>query len=274
VIHTVLVLDADQDLTRADGAPLSPLAVASEGVPVVAGARADATMLVRPIRLDAVAIRAPGWTPRELVRPALECSPWAGGLAEGASCVWWAQGVPVAGPIVVEGLLWNHRFRRVVQPDPREGIAIARELAAVGRLSDDARVRVEAAARACVGAWAMFVTWGGTAGYIDGASEGVASFGGSSHSTAVDKVEVKIGEPRVRPLDLHAQLAPAIEKCHATDEHVEIFVETTYEEIVHVAVTAPPAMRHCIEEAVWDTELVLPHGKVFDSTRATFGSPR
>jgi hypothetical protein len=76
------------------------------------------------------------------------------------------------------------------------------------------------------------------------------------------------------PLELSAQLAPAVAACHPGDHHVDIEVELTREEIVEVTVTGgTAALRACVTEGVWNTTLSLaaPEQREHDVVVTSFG---
>jgi hypothetical protein len=223
---------------------------------------ADALVLLRPLAFEHVTISAPGWTGFSASDMARTCHfDQPATFDEGRSCEWWGHGEASAGPIKLEGVVWNHKVVRVLRPDPSAGRTLARELGKLGTSFDDAvRAEIDRAAFAVNSVWSMIGTWGGAGGYADLNGElggfgmsGCGCGGGSSDSVGIGR----IGHISTK-LDLRAQLERGIEKCKRDHARVEIDLELTKDEIVDVAVTtADRALHDCVVEAVWETTIVL-----------------
>lgn len=250
LVNTAVV--GGETLARDDEAVLAPLAKATRGITVRGGG--DATMLARPIALDHVTIATPGWTELHSDRT----GPFA--FAEGSSSTWLGISTLPPQPITISGLLWNTPVTRVVRPDPARGLALARELAASSQLGDEGlQDRVELAALAVSSRWSLFATWGGSGGYADTTGSGYGyglvcgcdGGGGFGQGRGVGGM--------VEPVeDLHPQLARAIASCRPEGE-ITVGLELTFAEIVDVTVAArSEPLRRCVEEAIWNTWLVIP----------------
>ncbi|MCX5748230.1 MAG: VWA domain-containing protein [Proteobacteria bacterium] len=285
LVH-VVALDRSDTLTRDGNAKFASLAVATAGI-AVRGGGGDATpdaavLLVRPVTLDAVEVRAPGWTATEGV-DACQLDE-DGGLGEGASCRWWFVGNGLAGPIVVAGKLWGHPVTRVLRPDPTRGMALARELVGMqASLEEALMAKVADAAHAVSERWSMFAAWGGTGGY--GESEiGLGRYGTGSCCDRGTGSSAIGSRPRMqRQLDVSMQLRDVLRACHAERSRVEFTLETTLAEIVDVKITMIPGMRdadtaatraattRCIEEAIWDLALAIQDPPFHTTTELAIG---
>ena len=254
---------------RDDDTALAPLAAATAGLAArtTSGTRFDATVLVRPISLDRVAVRAPGWTAIDAEHGACEGLVDAS-LGEGEACAWWGRGRPSTGPIVVEGYLWGRRVTRVVRPDPARGIELARALTATGTLDHEADLadEIALAARAVNRMWSLYGEWGGPHAHPDALfGIGATCCGPSGHGTifGVGSGGTFTGRPR---LDLAPQLAGRVARCGLGAHRVVADVETTRSEIVDVRVrvlapVAPAEARRleaCVADAIWDTAITVP----------------
>ena len=259
LVHVVTVDDASP-LTRDSDTIMAKLAEGTGGIAARSGIpeqTLDATMLVRPIRIDALDITAPGWD--DTLDTTCETT-----LDEGTGCTWWGQGTSVAGPIAIEGLIWGKRIRRIVTPDGARGIELARELVNMRLLDDDAGDRAERIARAATRSWAFYGEWGQPGGY----GFGSASFHGghgSFRTRATPAPTVRIGQVHgpLPLVDLSPQFAHVISRCHLGEAHVEAKIELTEAEIVEVHVLAPPAVSRCVEDEIWDTAVTPPDPRMF-----------
>lgn len=265
IVHTIALSEATGELERADDAALAPVAAATTGI-AVSGVldetgRVDATILARPIALDHVKVRAPGW--HALANATSTCRDDES-IREGSSCTWWGEGTASSGDVVVEGLVWNRALSRTVRPDPARARTLARTLSALGGFSDGVQREIDRLAGALNDVWSLFGTWGGTAGYADLPSGGGTGWGticdcgtpatighgsGTGSGTRTDFSEL-----------IRTQLADAVTGCHPDGARVGLVVETTLEEIVSVEVSITPAaaaVHDCILEAVWNVPLKL-----------------
>jgi hypothetical protein len=256
LVHVVAV-DEASPLERDDNSSGAALAQKSGGFAVRVGppernVEVDATMLLRPTQIDAFDISAPGW--KEFSTVASTCNPE---LVEGESCVWWGEGDTIAGPLKIEGWIWGTRVDRIVTPNPNRKVELARELSTMSILVDDAEKRVNKAARAVNAEWSLYAEWGPHGGYEH--AFGTTRGGMSGRSARIPTVSIgRPGRGRVLPsLDLAPQLAGIVARCNLDGLHVEAEIETTLSEIVEVAVVAPPMVATCVEDAIWDTALVL-----------------
>ena len=187
-------------------------------------------------------------------------------MKEGESCEWWGHGAVAAGPIEIDGALWNHHVVRVLRPDPTAARTLARSLSAFGSsLGDQLDAEIDRAAFAVDSAWSLLATWGGTGGYKDLAGD-LGGFGtsgcGCGSGGSSDTIGIGHFGTIAPRLDLRSQLQAAVEaRCHLGTTHVRVALEMTLDEIVDVQVTMPPdqrALADCVVEAVWDTAVVLP----------------
>jgi hypothetical protein len=232
----------------------------------------DATILVRPISIDNVDVVA---ADLERVDRSLgqDCDTT---LHEGMSCAWLGEGTGAAGPITITGLMWNTPIKRVVRADPTQARVLARLLSVTRILDPELQTQVDQVALAVNSVWSLFAKWGGDGGYEDVGgfgTIGVGRIGTSSHDHSIGTS----GGRGTAPLDLRAQLQPAIDSCHAGEAEVAVSVETTLEEIVDVSVVvtpAVPAVASCITEAVWDTTLRVAGAPPRTMTRVAFGNKR
>ena len=170
-------------------------------------------------------------------------------------------------PVVVtlNGRLWGRRWHAVL-PVVRADREVAR--AALTDLDDDA-LRDAAAPLAEVvdDRHAFYAWWGGTGGYrIDGEEVGIADGAcGCDYGGVVGGDLQGIPSPPAvvdSPAVLEAQLRAAIGRCALTGASGTLHVELTGEdEIVDVAAQLwggrgdRAATVHCIEEAVWVTQV-------------------
>lgn len=272
LVHVVAV-EADGELTRDDDdAVLAPLAAATGGMAVRAGVSADAaldaTMLVRPISLDLITVTAPGWT--QIAKT--EEGTCGDRLVEGAACAWWAEGDPLAGPLTIEGFVWGRKVARVLAPDAARAHELARTFPDADALAEEHRAQLRVAARAVNAHWSLYAEWGGPDGYDDGFGMLRGTSCCSSGSTASHTIGFTSSRatPRPPPLDLAPQLAHVARTCDLRGARVEAAIETTLSEIVDVRVTAPPAVRACVEDAIWATALVVPAAYRQTTTRVAF----
>lgn len=258
LIHVVAVDEAGE-LSRTQEALGTALAESTGGIAVRVGADPDpdATPLVRPVRIDDLAIEGPGWRRFASAQPG-SCGTT---LDEGHGCTLLAEGDALAGPLLVEGRIWGRRVQRIVTPDLGRRVELARVLMDSPLLDDRARSRARTLARAANAAWAFYGAWGRPGGYEIGsmATRG-SSCCDSASASHVAQVRVTTGRPRP-PLpvhDLSPQFAHAVTRCGLGDAHVEAALELTGDEIVGVQVVAPAAVAGCVEDAIWDTALVVP----------------
>jgi hypothetical protein len=216
-------------------------------------------MLARPISLDHVRVRTPGWQALSTAHACPETEDDATtSLAEGTQCTWWGQGDAVSSPFVVEGLLWNERVERVVRADLSRSLEVVRELSAMRVLDEELQKLAERAARAVNSVWSLYTSWGGDDGYSDGMGFGRGGFGmscggcggGIGHGGGFGTMG-----PRG---DLAAELERIVRTCKP-EQVVDVDVETTLDEIVDVEVKAVSAdLRTCVQEALWNAWLASP----------------
>lgn len=262
LVHVVTV-DETSQLVRESDTNTAKLAEGTGGIAALSGIPEqplDATMLVRPIRIDALEITAPGWKRfRETLETTCENT-----LDEGMGCTWWGEGEAVAGPLAIEGMIWGKRITRIVTPDGSRGVELARELVNMRVLDDDASDRAERVARAATRTWSFYAEWGRPGGYTFGS----ASFHGGHGSISTRSASVPtvtIGQVRgpLPLVDLSSQFAHVISRCQLGEAHVEAKIELTEAEIVEVHVLAPPAVARCVEDEIWDTTVTPPDPRMF-----------
>jgi hypothetical protein len=264
------------ELERDDKEDLAQLAIATGGMFVRGGKLdsgvADATELVRPLALDHVSIHAADWSVEEVRGP--QCGER---ILAGTSCQWWGRGPAGAGAIVVEGQLWGTNVHRVLAPSSSRGVAVARELSVAKDIDDDKlRQDVERAALAVNSAWSLLATWGGSGHYPELEGFGTIGFGACGCSSSDPGGFGSGSAGRAWPLDLSAQLAPVVAACHPGEQHVDVEVELTREEIVDVTVTGgTEALRACVSEGVWNITLSLSNEqqREHDVVVTSFGRP-
>ena len=254
LVHVIALRDDKGPLERDDNVTFAALAQLTGGIGV-AGTLApdvDATLLVRPTSLDRVEVKGAGWD--DLTGST--CS--ADRMPAGTSCTWLGKGTPSAGPIVIDGLLWNRPMKRVVVPDPAQARAIARELSVLGGLEAPVQAEVDRAAMAVNAVWSLYAAWGGDGGYAERLGFGhLEGTGGATDSTTISDT---IGTAHVMPqVDLSAQLAGPLAACG--DAHGTIEIDLTLDEIVDVAVAHAGAQQHCLEDAVWNTLVAVPNAE-------------
>jgi hypothetical protein len=267
ILHAIALSDGDGGLTRADDSVLAPLAAATTGMAVFGGVepdgQADATILARPISLDHITLRTPGWHP---VKEAPTTCVDDASLPEGTSCIWWGEGSASSGNVTIEGRAWNRVISKTMHPDLSRSLALTRLLSAIGILPDELGKEVDRLAAAVNGAWSLYGTWGGTGGYADLPGGGGAGWGTTCDCSGPGTIGHGSGTGAGVRNDfaeqLRAQLADAVASCHPDGARVGLTVETTLDEIVDVDVTvmpAAPAVRDCIVEAVWRVPLATKH---------------
>jgi len=279
LIHVVVVDPYGSSPVRDDATHLAPLAAATEGLAIHTGLPAgglDLTLLVRPLTVDRIRIKTPGWRTRRE-------SSCVDQLPAGGSCIWWGEGDAVAGPIAIEGFIWGHRVVRVLEPDLARATSLARELSHFHSLERALIEPVELAARAVNTRWALYAEWGGPGGYSDAfgtISGSCCGPGGGGRTGSGGFVRMGPTQPHP-PLDLKPQLAAAVGACSLGRTIVDADVENTLDEIVAVTVTLHPVdpmseghrhvLQTCVEDAIWSAALVVPRHFPHELTRVAFG---
>lgn len=266
LIH-VIALDhgttSRKSLARDDDIALGHVAIESEGLAMRAmgndNGQFDALELLRPLALERVTLHDEGWTEMSVEHTASTCSiDGASDLVEGNTCVFWGDAKTGATTLKLEGLLWNHKFSRVIEPagEPR---MLARILTGFAAALGDAETEIELAARAVNAQWSMIATWGGADGYADQAV--IGTYGGwgcgCGGGANIDMIG-GIGTMAMRKVgSISDQITRATDACHVK-ARVTISLELTLAEIVDVSVeTEDLADRACVTEAVWATPLAL-----------------
>jgi hypothetical protein len=252
LVHVIALREAMGPLHRDDNVTFGALAEATGGIGVdgALGPDLDATLLLRPLTFDDVALHGDGWTDLALG----DCT--ADRLPAGASCTWFARGTPSSGPIRITGALWHRTVTRYVRPDPMRARTLARELSALGGLDEPLQRDVDDAAHAVNTVWSLFAAWGGHGGYGGDATFGHLFGSGTGHSSST--IVDAIGTATVLPtVELTAQLAGPLATCGPA--HATIDIDLTLDEITDVAVTgATGPLRTCLEDAVWNTLVTVP----------------
>ncbi|CAN5868709.1 hypothetical protein BH11MYX3_BH11MYX3_22800 [soil metagenome] len=275
LVHVVAVTSGDQQPVRDEEAKLAPLAASTDGMAVRTGSAKspellDATLLVRPISLDRIVVKAPGWTK---INPGAEqpCGDESDLLlAEGTACTWWGEGDASSGAILIEGLLWGKRTQRLLRADPTRGREVARELSAFGSLDEPLQSKANAMARAVNAHWSLYAQWGGTAKYTEGFGMGGTGGGGSCGCDSIGTIgHGHMTGAYYPPIDLAAQLWPLLAACHVEDATIQVHLEMTLTEIVDLTATILPAnatsssalrrQQTCVEDALWDAAPMLSH---------------
>ena len=269
LVHVVVVHSDQEPPARDETTALASLAAATDGMSVRTGLPKeglDATLLVRPIRLDSIEIKAPGWRQST----ALIGGTCGADLGEGESCSWWGEGASLAGPIAIEALAWGRRIVRVVRPDPTLGAGLARELTMLHILDPERQTLAELASRAVNGSSSLYASWGGSHGYADTPSGRILTGHCCMSATPSHSATFGLGHgtkgsavPKP-PLDLKPQLAAGVAGCIGAHD-VRASVEVTLSEIVHVEVVAlgpqsvaSERVKTCVEDAIWDTSVNVP----------------
>jgi hypothetical protein len=265
ILHSIVLSGLQGALERFDEARLAPLAAATTGIAVSSGlddeGHVDATILARPISLDHVTLRTPGW--HALDQAPTTCRDDAS-LPEGMSCIWWGEGSASSGDLTFEGRAWNRVVSRTVHPDSSRSLALARLLSALAILPDELDREIDLLAHAVNSAWSLYGTWGGKAGYADLPGGGGAGWGATCDCAGPGTIGHGSGTGSGKrsnfPEELRGALADAVAGCHPDGARIGLTVETTLHEIVDVTVTvvpAAPVVRDCIVEAVWRVPLAL-----------------
>lgn len=277
LVHVVAIDPAKLALQRDESIHLAPLSASTDGMALRAGPLEepdvqDATVLVRPISLDEITVKAPGWTAATTGSDRLRCGdeiPTS--LREGQACTWWGEGDAASGPLVVEGLVWGKRVQRLVRPDPNRGREVAREISVRGTSGDERAGRVADLARAVNSRWSLYASWGGRAKYDEAYGLGLSG-GGSScdcFRTGIDGPRIGHGRITTRhPVSLEAQLRPLLAACEVDDARIYVQLEMTGIEIVALTASIdfpallPAAVERkrqaCVEDALWDAAPMLP----------------
>lgn len=271
LVQVVTVDEAAKQPRRDEDAKLAPLAAATDGMAVRVGRvedrqHVDATLLARPMSLDQIVVKAPGWTEMQIGLDHAHCGNEPDELLrEGQSCTWWGHGDATSGPVVVEGLVWGKRVQRLLRPDENRAREIARELSSRDVLDETFKARVDGFARAVNNQWSLYAEWGGRAKYEGGLgfgmSGGGASCDGCMHSVGSVGRGILVGTGR-EPPDLESQLRPLLAACGVADVRVTARLELTFIEIADLTVdllypnevTAAVRRKHqtCVEDALWD----------------------
>jgi hypothetical protein len=225
----------------------------------------DATMLLRPVRIDNLELTTPGW--KQFKQPlATTCGD---SLDEGRGCVWWGEGDAIAGPIAATGKLWGKRITRVITPDASREAELARELVGMSILDERASEHAQKKSRAAGSKWSFYAEWGQPGGYELG-SMSIRGGGHCCHHSgrSMSVPQVRVGHVlRTLPvIDLSPQFAHVISRCSLGDGHVSALLELTDAEIVAVTVVAPPAVARCVEDAIWETAVTPPDPHMFQTS--------
>jgi hypothetical protein len=293
LVQVITVDEAEKQPRRDEDGRLAALAAATDGMAVRAGpidepGHLDATLLVRPISLDRVTIKAPGWTELDVSPDRTHCGNEPDELLrEGQSCSWWGEGDASSGPVVVEGLVWGKRVQRLLRPDANRARDVARELSARDVLDEKLKNRVDGIARAVNSQWSLYTEWGGRAKYDGGFGFGMSG-GGSSCGGCRARIGTlgrgrAIGVGRVPP-DLVSQLQPLLAACNVADMQISATLEMTFLEIVDVTVQfgdwgeVPAAVQRkkqtCVEEALWGATPMLRRIEAHATYPVTFDAKR
>ena len=266
LVH-VIALDGGttsvKSLVRDDDIALGHVAIDSEGLAMRAMGddhdQFNALELLRPLALERATLHTDGWAEIAVERGSSSCSvDGTSDLAEGETCVFWGDTKNSATTMKLEGLLWNHKFSRVIKP-AGESRMLARILTGFSATLGDAEKEVELAARAVNAQWSMIATWGGADGYADQVTTGLFSgFGCGGASSSSSDIGTGTGAVSIlRVGSIADQITRATKACHVK-ARVVISLELTLAEIVDVAVaTDDQADAACVTEAVWATPLAL-----------------
>ncbi len=277
LVHVVAVDVHAQEPRRDEDAKLAPLAAATDGMAVRLGPlddpkHLDATLLVRPISLDDVTVKAPGWTALSISSDVGRCGTEVDGLLrEGRSCTWWGEGDASSGPIAVEGLVWGKRVQRLLRPDPGRARDVARELSARDVLDEKLKEQVDRLAHAVNNHWSLYVEWGGAAKYAGGFGFGLAGGGSSCGCGGIN--DIGLGRSGSiggwDPPDLASQLRPLLAACHVEDVSITVTLEMTMIEIVDLdaqltwsnepSAAEQRTQQACVEDALWDATPMVRH---------------
>ncbi len=278
LVHVVHPASHGFGIERADDSMLAPLAAATNGIATFAATdddgNIDATMLLRPVSLDHIAIGSSGWQTVDAFVDAHACETR---LVEGQTCTWWGEGAGAAGPVMLTGLLWNTPVARVLRPDPSQARTLARMLSVIQVFDADLQRQIDRVAFAVNSVWSLFAQWGGSGGYEEIGGFGTlrrGGFGGSTHDTGIGRPGPGRGSITS---ELQGQLRSVVHRCRPGDARVTLDVETTLEEIVTLAVEVTPAdgrVHDCIEEAVWDTTLRIANAPAHARSLVAFGNNR
>jgi von Willebrand factor type A domain len=252
-----------KSLVRDDEIVLGHVAIDSEGLAMRAmgddNGQFNALELLRPLALERVKLHDDGWTEMAVESNASSCSvDGTNDLVEGDTCVFWGDTKNGATTMKLEGLLWNHKFSRVIKPagEPR---MLARILTGFAASLGDAEAEIELAAHAVNAQWSMIATWGGVDGYADqSATEIYGGFGcGCGGSSDIGGIGGGGTLSMQRMGSISDQITRATNACHVKTK-VTISLELTLDEIVDVDVaTEDAADLACVTEAVWATPLAL-----------------
>jgi hypothetical protein len=268
LVHVVALGGAG--LGRDDAAKLAHLAKRTRGLSVRGGepellddksTKLDAMLLARPVSLDHVRVRTPGWEALAVDGGCPDAEDTFGetSFAEGEACTWWGHGDAVASPFVVEGFLWGERIERVMRADLSRSLDVVRELSVMHILDEALQTLADRAARAVNGVWSLYATWGGDGGYDDLPSGGGVGYGSICGGCRGRDRGTGTGTGSLgHRVDLAVELERIARTCMPAAQLV-VEVETTLEEIVDVAVEGgAPATRTCVEDALWKAWLVAP----------------
>lgn len=292
LVQVVAVDERATEPRRDEDAKLAPLAAATDGMAVRLGPlddpkQLDTTLLVRPISLDMVKVKAAGWTAIDIPSGAAHCgSDPEGLLREGQSCTWWGEGDSSSGPVVVEGLVWGKRVQRLLRPDAGRARDVARELSARDVVDAKLKDQVDGLARAVNDHWSLYVEWGGRAKYSSGLGFGMSGGGSGCACGGSHDIGIGIGHASGgwEPPDLASQLRPLLAACHVEDVRISVTLEMTLVEIVELTASldfpndASAAVRRaqqtCVEEALWDAAPMVRHVEPRASYNVTLEAKR
>jgi hypothetical protein len=263
-----------KSLVRDDEIVLGHVAIDSEGLAMRAmgddNGQFNALELLRPLTLERVKLHDDGWAQMTVESTTSTCSvDGASDLDEGDTCVFWGDTSNGATTMKLEGLLWNHKFSRVIKP-AGESRTLARILTGFAASSlGDAEAEIELAAQAVNAQWSMIATWGGADGYADQTTSGTyGGFGcGCGGSSDIGVGIGGVGSLTMRMGSISDQITRATNACHVKSK-VTISLELTLAEIVDVDVAAEDAAdRACVTEAVWATPLAFTNPAEHDTTK-------
>jgi hypothetical protein len=249
--------------SRDDSSDLAPLAAAGSGVVLdvrgsaaadPATARATLEGLVRPVRIDGLAVEAVGLTSDTVEVPDV--------LREGQALRQTAFAPKAPPRITVRGKLWARAIEAQLEIDPvlshqLPGLALGDE-GVEPQLDDAERLQAARAAHAVSSLTSFLAAPVGAAPSTAGAAEfrlsctTCSACGGMGFSRGMRGHTTMSSDAPLRPA-LVELVRPIVERCGAP-EGAALGVETTHDEIVDVQVTgvADPA---CLTEGLWGLRL-------------------
>lgn len=269
IVHVVDVASSFETMLERDDADAwSPIAAATGGVSWHLRMEEDSgdlsqrrrvlEELARPLRLHALAVRAPGVPDDALELPET--------LDEGAAITQLLLTDVAVPHVIVTGALWAEPVRKVILPDEREAklwSALVFGDALSESLSEPEMMKLALLGRAVSPVTSYLAIEPGvrpsTEGLEEGESFGVGGIGLLGHGGGGGGSS-GIGSGRAHDLEaaMRGHLQHALDACGVADRGAKTVLETTFTElvdVVSVTVSGGAIVEDCVREQLWRTDL-------------------